>query len=67
MAIAVAYKCARTLCVDPPFSEDLQPGGVPETRQADLGALWNVRNGAAAYAELVEMFLLHGAPPEDLL
>jgi hypothetical protein len=30
-----------------------------QLRQTDLGALWNVRNGPAAYAELVELFFLH--------
>lgn len=33
---------------------------VGRLRKTDLGALWDVRNGAAAYAELVEKLFLHG-------
>ena len=36
-----------------------------QLRQTDLGALWDARNGAAAYAELVEMLFLHGAQHGD--
>lgn len=33
---------------------------VAQLREADLGALWDAKHGAAAYAELVEKFLLRG-------
>lgn len=33
---------------------------VGDLKRADLGALWEVRNGAAAYAELVELLYLGG-------
>ena len=36
-----------------------------QLRQTDLGALWDARNGPAAYAELVEMLFLHGAQHGD--
>jgi hypothetical protein len=36
-----------------------------QLRQADLGALWDTRNGPAAYAELVETLFLHGTRHGD--
>jgi hypothetical protein len=36
-----------------------------QLRQADLGALWGVRHGAAAYAELLDMLVLHGPQHRD--
>lgn len=36
-----------------------------QLRETDLGSLWEVRSGPAAYAELVEMLFLHASGDRD--
>ncbi len=58
----------KELALSPQTTRALKRIGVAtagQLRQADLGTLWDVRNGAAAYAELVEKLFLHGKQDGD--